>query len=460
MALHVYNTLTRKKETFEPMDGTKVKMFVCGPTVYDLSHIGHARSYISFDVIAKYLRWKKFDVFYLQNITDIDDKIIVRGNEAGKDPLKLAKEYENIYYEDMTALGVNSVSKYAAATDYIPQIISQVERLIEKGHAYEAADGIYFDITTFPDYGKLSKQNLEELKVSRIEENPVKRNQGDFVLWKKEKPGEPTWDSPWGKGRPGWHIEDTAITETEFGPQYDLHGGGMDLIFPHHEAEITQMEACSGKVPFVKYWVHNGFLQVEGEKMSKSLNNFTTIRDALANHDKRALRYFFLSTHYRAPINYAEQSLEAAKNTVERLDEFVRVLRSITEGEDNPDVPTRIEKLMTDFEVAMDDDFEISKALAGLFDFVKDINIIIADQKLSKANADAAIAAVEEVNDVLGVVSFEEEALSAELKKLIEEREEARKNKDFEAADRIRDELKSKGIIIDDTAQGVRWKKA
>ncbi len=421
MALKLYNTLTRKIQVFKPRVDNKVQFFVCGPTVYDFSHIGHAKSYVQFDVIAKYLRYKGYNVFYLQNITDIDDKIIDRANEEKKNPLALAREFEKEYYDDMNALGVDAVNKYAPATNYIAEIIDQIQRLITKGFAYEIDDGVYFDVSKKKDYGKLSKQDLEALKVNRIEPNPQKKNQGDFSLWKKEKPGEPAWDSPFGKGRPGWHIEDTAITEKEFGPQYDIHGGGIDLIFPHHEAEIAQIESVSGKKPLVKYWLHNGFLRVGGEKMSKSLHNFVTIREARTKWNSLVLRYFFLSTHYRSPIDYTEQSLEGAKNSLQRIWDFMIKLNEANVEKDNTKVIKLIEKVKKNFEKSMDNDIDISGALAAIFDFIKEINVLLAKNKLSKKDAEIIKEQMLNFNNVLGILKTEEE-LPSDIEILIEQR--------------------------------------
>ena len=459
MTLKLYNTLTRKTQAFKPRADNKVQFFVCGPTVYDFSHIGHAKSYVQFDVIAKYLRYKGYNVFYLQNITDIDDKIIDRANENKKDPLELAREFEKEYYDDMKALGVDSVDKYAPATNYIAEIIDQIKRLIQKGFAYEIDDGVYFNISKKKDYGKLSKQDLEALKVNRIEPNPQKKNQGDFSLWKKQKPGEPAWESHFGKGRPGWHIEDTAITEKEFGPQYDIHGGGIDLIFPHHEAEIAQIESVSGKKPLVKYWLHNGFLRVGGEKMSKSLGNFTTIREARSKWNNLALRYFFLSTHYRSPIDYTEQSLEGAKNSLQRIWDFMLKLDEINSEQDNSKITKLIERVRKRFEKSMDNDIDISGALASIFDFVKEINLLISKNKLSKKDAELIKNQMNEFDKVLGILKKEEE-LSSEIKLLINQREDARKNKEWKKSDELRDELNKKGYVIEDTAQGPRVKKS
>ncbi len=456
MGLTIYSTLSREKEAFKPQTAKKVQLFVCGPTVYDHSHIGHARSYVVFDVIAKYLRYKGFDVFYLQNITDIDDKIIQRSQEEKKDAAAIAKEFEASYYDDMKALGVDAVTKYARATEYIKQIIDQVERLLKAGKAYAAKDGVYYDITTFSEYGKLSKQDLEELKVRRIEPNPNKKNPGDFILWKKEKPGEPAWDSPWGKGRPGWHIEDTAITETELGAQYDVHGGGLDLIFPHHEAEIAQMEGITGKAPLAKYWLHNGFLQVDGEKMSKSLGNFLTIKEALKKWSPQALRYFFFSAHYRSPINFTEASVSAAGNAVQRIKDFlIRLDECAGEGED---AEALITKARADFEHAMDDDFEISGALGAVFELIKEANQLMADKKLGIAGAEKLKQFVAELNAIFGIFEIDR-VIDEDIQALIDEREAARKAKDFAKADKLRDELKEKGIVLEDTPHGIRWKR-
>ncbi len=296
MTLRVYNTYTRKKEDFKPIDEKRVKMFVCGPTVYDLSHLGHAKTYLAYDVIARWLRYRGYDLFYLMNITDVDDKIIKRAKERGEDPLKLAREFEESFLQDVASLRIDTTNLHARASDHIPEIVDQIKRLIEMGFAYIAPTGVYFDVPKFEDYGKLSHQDPEELKRHRIEPDPNKRNPQDFSLWKKRKNGVPYWDSPWGEGRPGWHIEDTAIAEKYLGQQYDIHGGGVDLIFPHHEAEIAQMESISGKKPMVRYWLHTGFLKVKGKKMAKSLGNFITIQDALKDYDTETLRLFFLST--------------------------------------------------------------------------------------------------------------------------------------------------------------------
>src|SRR3989338_8336759 len=334
--LKVYNTLSRKKEVLKPFDsaqGKKLTLFVCGVTAYDLSHIGHARTYIAFDMIVKYLRQKGLDVFYLQNVTDVDDKIIQRAKELGGNPRALARKFEKEYRADMKKLGVNAVTQYARATDYIPEIISQVERLLKKGYAYEIeGDGIYFDISKFKEYGKLSRRTSEQAQdaVSRIDESVRKLNKGDFALWKLSKPGEPKWKSPWGWGRPGWHIEDTAITEQFFGPQYDVHGGGVDLKFPHHEAEIAQQEAASGKKPFVKIWAHTGFLINKDQKMSKSLGNFETVHELLKKYPKEVLRFYLLSSYYRSPLDYSDKMFKQSQAAVSRIADFIQRLQKVS----------------------------------------------------------------------------------------------------------------------------------
>jgi cysteinyl-tRNA synthetase len=369
VTLKLHNTLSGQVEEFSPLEANKTNMFVCGPTVYDYAHIGNAKTYTQFDIVARSLRYLGFDVNYLQNITDIDDKIIARAAERGIDPATLALEYEERYLEDMKSMNNVSVTKYARAHDYIEAIVSQVERLVEKGFAYKISDGYYFDITSFADYGKLSGRSALKAddSVSRIDENPEKKNQGDFCLWKFKKEGDPSWDVRIGEGRPGWHIEDTAITETEFGPQYDLHGGAVDLIFPHHEAEIAQMEALSGQKPFVKYWLHTGFLQVNGEKMSKSKNNFYTIRDvAEKGFSPLALRYLFLLSHYRTPVNFTWEALEAANNAFEKLKRFVGPMSERGAVD---------ESYKAQFTDKLENDLNTPQALAVLWTLVKDKDI-------------------------------------------------------------------------------------
>ncbi len=368
MTIKLHNTLTGKLEDFKPIEAGLVKMFVCGPTVYDYAHIGNAKTYTQFDVIARTLRYLGNNVTYLQNITDIDDKIIIRAAKRGVDPSVLAQEYEKYYLDDMKSLNNVSVDKYARAHDYIPQIVSQVKRLVEQGFAYKISDGYYFDIKAFADYGKLSgRSSLKpDDSISRIDEHPEKKNLGDFCLWKFKKEGDPYWPSEFGEGRPGWHIEDTAITESEFGPQYDIHGGAIDLIFPHHEAEIAQMEALSGLKPFVRYWLHTGFLNIDSAKMSKSKDNFFTIRDVFQKgFSPMALRYLFLLSHYRTPVNFTWEALEAASNAHTKLLKTVDAWRPRLGGIVDATYQTQ-------FKEKLENDFNTPQALAVLWTLVKD----------------------------------------------------------------------------------------
>ena len=457
--LKLYNTLTRKKETFIPLNKNKVKMFVCGPTVYDYSHIGHAKTYVQFDIIARYLRYKRYNLFYLQNITDIDDKIINRAKELKKDPLELAHEYEKYYYEDIKKLKISSVDKFARATDYIKEIVSQVQRLIKLGYAYKIKDGYYFDLSKFKEYGKLSgRTNLEsEDSVSRIDDSKEKRNKGDFCLWKFYKEGEPYWETKLEKGRSGWHIEDTAITEKELGQQYDIHGGAKDLIFPHHEAEITQMEAITKKT-LVKYWIHTGFLNARNEKMSKSLGNFITIREALKKYSSETLRMFFISTHYRSSINFDEKNLEQAKANLDKINNFlIQSKNSVKNINDNKKITEVVNKLKKDFIKNMDDDFNTPKVLASLFIFINKVNKILIEG-ISKNDFNKINNFLLEINKIFDVLKSEEK-IPKEIIKLAEEREKARKNKDWGKADELRSEIKQKGYLVEDAGSGYIIKK-
>jgi len=451
MVLKVYNTLTRKKDIFEPRESKKVKLFVCGPTVYDYAHIGHAKTYTQFDVIVKYLRHVGYDVFYLQNITDIDDKIIQRAKEKNIDPITLARDFEKEYHKDIEALGVNSVDKFARATEHTKEIQKQVKILMDKGYAYIIEnDGVYFDLSKDKEYGKLSGRKSVEAEdaVSRIDDSSKKRNKGDFCLWKKSKKDEPSWPDPWfDGGHPGWHIEDTAISEKYLGQQYDLHGGARDLIFPHHEAEIAQMESASGKKPFVRYWLHTGFLNVKGQKMSKSLGNFVTIKDALKKYDSKVLRFFYISGHYRSPIDFSQELLDKAKNSLERLNDFTRKVRSSKEKDDKD----LIERTRKEFVKYMDDDFDTPKALAVIFDFIKEVN--------KKGGGKKSYELMLEFDKIFGLLETEEQKVPKEIMELIDEREKARKENDFKKADEIREEIKKKGYILEDSEEGTSIKK-
>jgi len=447
--LKVYNTLTRKKEILKPRNGKKINLFVCGITPYDYAHIGHAKTYVQFDIIVKYLRYMKYNVFYLQNVTDIDDKIIKKSKEGNKSWKSIARKYEKEYKNDMKDLGVNSVDKYSRATEYMTEIKRQVQRLIDKKYAYKILDGYYFDLAKFPDYGKLAKRTRQqdEDAVSRIDENKEKRNKGDFCLWKFSKKGEPFWESKYGAGRPGWHIEDTAITEKEFGPQYDIHGGAVDLIFPHHEAEIAQMESISGKKPLVKYWLHTAFLNLNKTKMSKSLGNFVTIKDALKKYEAKVLRYFFLSNHYRTPINFSYDILEQSKNGLERLNEFVRKLKNSKKKDDLK----LIKNTKNDFIKAMDDDFDTPGALAVIFDFIRDVN--------RKGGGKKSYGLMLEFDKIFNVLTMKKEKIPKDIIKLAEERKKNRKNKNWKGADEIRSKIKTLGYNIEDTDSGYKVRK-
>ncbi|MDX1535615.1 MAG: cysteine--tRNA ligase [Candidatus Spechtbacterales bacterium] len=456
--MKIYNTLTKDKDELKARDG-KLRIFVCGPTVYDYSHIGHARTYIAFDMFVKYMRLKHgMNVFYLQNITDIDDKIINRSWEEKRTAEEVAKEYTKKYFEDMDSLGVDSVDKYAPASKYIKEIIDQVQHLIDNDYAYPTDNGVYFRVKKFEGYGKLSGQKLDEMhEAVNIDEDTTKEDPKDFALWKKAKENEPQWDSPWGPGRPGWHIEDTAIAEKELGAQYELHGGARDLIFPHHEAEIAQMEAAYNVEPMVEYWMHTGFLQVGGEKMSKSLKNFTTIRDALKVVSPQALRIFFTTKHYRSPIDYTEEGLEESKKNEKRLIEFWINLQE-KDVDDDIKSSKEIKTHLDDFWNFLEDDFNTPRAFAELFQLISYVN---KQDKLSPDDKNAVLSFLEKLNNIFSVINkrnlkFE---IPKEIKDLAEKREKARKNKQWEDADKFREEIEKKGYTIRDTDNGSEIRK-
>ncbi len=463
--LKLYNTLSRKKEIFKPFKKGKVNMFVCGITSYDFPHIGHARTYIVFDAFAKYLKQKSFNVFYLQNITDIDDKIIIRAKEKKTTPGKLALLFEKEYLKDMKALKIDSVTKYARATNHIKEIINQVKRLLDKGFAYQIKDGVYYDILKFKNYGKLSGRTVLQAEdaVSRIDETKDKRNKGDFCLWKLSKKGESKWKSPFGLGRPGWHIEDTAITEKFFGPQYDIHGGARDLIFPHHEAEIAQIEAISNKSPMVNYWLHTGFLTVKGKKMAKSLGNFITIKDFLKDYSPRVLRLFVLKSHYRSPINYTEKLILQTKKELERIDGFIGKLKE--QRTENKEQRTKtnnlILKAQKDFEKAMDNDFNTPKAVAVIFELMNKGNSLINKNLLSRTDARDILKFLQEVDKAFGFISLskKKEKIPKETLMLADKREKYRQQKKWEKADEVRKEIEKLGYKIEDTEKGPKLKR-
>ncbi len=446
--MNVYSTLTRSKEPFVTINKNRVNLFVCGPTVYDDAHIGHGRTYISFDTIKRYLEYSGYAVFYIQNITDIDDKIINRSKEAGIPAHDIARKFEKRYIEDMTKLNVTGVNLFARATDHVDEIIDQIQRLIDKGFAYETEDGVYFEIEKFPEFGKLSNRNIEELESHRDLADTTKKNPQDFALWKKrEGVDEPVWPSPWGDGRPGWHIEDTAITEYYFGPQYDAHGGGLDLIFPHHEAEITQMEAVSGKAPMVKFWLHTGFLNVNGEKMSKSLNNFITIRELLEDYDADTFRFFVLSTHYRSPIDFSKDSLHQSQKSLEKIKKFYTALD--VEADDVESDNEALQTAKDEFFASMDDDFNTPKAIASIFVLINECK----NQELSDEDKIAVKSFLDDVSHILGIDFNIVEVSSGSdelLDVILNVRQELRSAKQYDLSDKIRDNLNELGYEIND----------
>lgn len=453
MSIEVYNTLSGEVEKFKPTEGKEVNMFVCGPTVYDYAHIGNAKTFTQFDCIVKYLRYRSYDVHYLQNITDIDDKIITRAKERGMSWKALADQYHTVFLEDMQALGNDAVTEYARATDYIPQIVRQVATLEEKGYAYRTKDGIYFEISKFPNYGKLSGRTevVDTDGVSRIDADPEKRNPNDFCLWKFAREGDPYWETALGNGRPGWHIEDTAMAEEFFGPQYDIHGGAVDLIFPHHEAEIAQMEASSGKSPFVRYWLHAGFLNMQQEKMSKSSGNFVTIREALRVNDPRVLRFMFISGRYRSSMEYSEKVLEQSKQTLKRIDEFLFRVNDSYESELEIEL---VFQLQRDLVAALDNDFNTPQALSLIFDYVKARNI---DGEVGKN----AIAFFREINSFFGFFRFKENQSNEveDIDALVKLRDSLRGEKRFKEADAIRQELERRSIKLYDHEGRTEWRR-
>ncbi|OLE77268.1 cysteine--tRNA ligase [archaeon 13_1_20CM_2_54_9] len=459
--LRVYNTLTRSVEDFTPLKPGRVNMFVCGPTVWDTSHVGHAKTYVAYDIMARYLRHKGFSVFFILNITDIDDKIISKAKQAGEDPLQLAKRYATAFFKDMKDIGVSNVNLYANASDHVPEIIEQIEGLVKKGIAYPIDGDVYFDTSKFPGYGKLSKQNLDQLKVHRIDPDPRKKNTPDFVLWKSQKPDEVFWESPWGRGRPGWHIEDTAITLTYFGPSYDIHGGGNELIFPHHEAEIAQAEGLTGKEPLARYWLHTGLLNISGREMHKSLGNIIPIQDVLRKIGPDALRVLYASTHYRSPLEFTEGALEQAGSLARRFRRAYRQLELAAKNaskRDESSTVSRLKEARDEFYKAMDDDFNTPAALTA---YVK--IVALAEEQLKRPApqvAKAILESLQELGSILGVLEAQgasQERLSELANLLMELRTELRAKKQYDLADSIRQRMVSMGLIVEDEAKETHW---
>lgn len=463
--MRLYNTLTRKKEEFIPLEENKVKMYVCGPTVYNYFHVGNARPFIIFEAFRNYLIYRGYQVKFVQNFTDVDDKIIKKAQEEGITPLEVADKYIAEYFKDVEALGIKPADVHPRVTDHVKEIITFVEELIQKGYAYEMAGDVYFDSKTFKEYGKLSRQNIEELNLgARIDVNEMKKHPVDFALWKKKKEGEIGWSSPWGEGRPGWHIECSVMAKRHLGDTIDIHAGGQDLIFPHHENEIAQSESHSGK-DFARYWIHNGFINIDNEKMSKSLGNFFTIREILEKYEGRVIRFFMLSAHYRNPVNFSQEMLEQAKAGLERITnakERLLFMKDHASGE----LTGEEESMLTDlyahreqFITAMDDDINTADGISAIFELVKFANIKVTDQS-SAIWVSKNLELLEELTGVLNIagVSLQQED-NSDIERLIAERATAKKDKDFVRADRIRDQLTGMGIEIEDTRQGTKWKR-
>ena len=465
--MKLYNTLSRTKEEFEPLNDKIVNMYVCGPTVYNYIHIGNARAFIVFDTVRRYLEYKGYKVNYVQNFTDIDDKIIKRAQEENVTTKEVAEKYIEEYFIDADNLGIKRATVHPKATEHIEDIVKFIKILIDKGYAYVVNGNVYFETAKFKDYGKLSHKNIEELQAgARIEINEEKKNPLDFVLWKAQKPGEPAWDSPWGKGRPGWHIECSVMSTKYLGKTLDIHAGGPDLVFPHHENEIAQSEAAYGQ-PFSKYWMHIGYLNINNEKMSKSKGNFFTVREITEKYNPEVLRLFMLMAHYRSPINFSLDLMEQAKSAYERLLNAVANLKHLLTvckdrelNEEEKRIKEKFEEYKKEFEDAMDDDFNTADAISVLFEMSKTANTNISGNS-SKKLVEYILDIFLKLSEILGLSyrGVETELNDEEILALIEERQKARKEKNWKLADEIRDRLREKGIILEDTPEGVRWKR-
>lgn len=468
--MKIYNTMSKRKEEFVPLEEGKVKMYVCGPTVYNFIHIGNARPMIVFDTVRRYFEYKGYDVNFVSNFTDVDDKIIKKANEEGVTAEEISKRYIAECKKDMEGMNIEPATKNPLATEEIGGMIEMIRTLIEKGYAYEKNGTVYFRTRKFKDYGKLSHKNLDDLqsggRTLLVTGEDEKEEPLDFVLWKPKKEGEPAWQSPWGEGRPGWHIECSEMSKKYLGEQIDIHAGGEDLIFPHHENEIAQSEAANGK-EFAKYWMHNGFLNIDNRKMSKSLGNFFTVREISEKYDLQVLRFFMLSAHYRSPLNFSAELMESARSGLNRIVTAAENLKFLI-GNASAEKMTEEEKekfekskeYVDSFEKAMDDDFNTADAIAAVFELVKYINTT-ADGESSGEYLESLLKRLVSLTDVLGIiVEKEDEILDADIEALIAERQAARKEKNFARADQIRDELLAKGIILEDTREGVKWKRA
>jgi cysteinyl-tRNA synthetase len=464
VAIKIYNTLTRKKEEFVPLEEGKVKMYVCGPTVYNYIHIGNARPAIVFDTVRRYFEFRGYDIKFISNFTDVDDKLIRAANELGSDVPTIAERFINAYHEDVSALGCKRADAHPRVMESIDIIIEFISKLIEKDFAYESEGDVYFRTRKFEGYGKLSHQSVDDLRLgARIEVGEKKQDALDFALWKAAKEGEISWESPWGHGRPGWHIECSAMAKKYLGDTIDIHAGGQDLTFPHHENEIAQSEAFSGK-QFARYWMHNGYINIDNEKMSKSLGNFVLVHDIIKMHNPQVLRFFMLSVHYRNPINYSEELLENTAAAFDRIKTSYENLKhrremSVNLNERKQDWLEKIAALRNEFIDAMDDDFNTANAVSVLFELSKQANYYLLEKNTSIEVIDAFLKEMDELVTVLGLTLKDEELLDEEIEDLIQKRIEARKNRDFQLSDQIRDQLKEMNIILEDTPQGTRWKR-
>ncbi|WP_082235791.1 cysteine--tRNA ligase [Halobacillus massiliensis] len=465
MSIKIYNTLSRSKETFTPIEEGKVKMYVCGPTVYNYIHIGNARPAIVFDTVRRYFEYRGYEVKYVLNFTDVDDKLIKAANELGEEVPQIANRFIQAYKEDVGALGVQEAVHHPRVTENMEEIISFIQGLIDKGHAYASEGDVYFRTRSFDGYGKLSHQSIDELRTgARIEVGEKKEDPLDFTLWKEAKDGEIAWESPWGKGRPGWHIECSAMAKKYLGDTIDIHAGGQDLTFPHHENEIAQSEANNGS-SFARYWMHNGYINIDNEKMSKSLGNFVLAHDLVKKHDPQVIRFFMLSVQYRHPINFSDELLEGAKSSFDRIKNAYENLKyrmnsSVSLTNDNEKWLNEIDQHKQRFIKEMDDDFNTANAISVLFDLTKSINLYLQADQTHTDVLQVFARTLEELINVLGLeISQEAELLDEEIDALIEERKQARKDRNFARADEIRDELKARHIILEDTSQGTRWKR-
>jgi cysteinyl-tRNA synthetase len=465
MSIHIYNTLTRQKEPFVPLEEGKVKMYVCGPTVYNYIHIGNSRPVIVYDTVRRYLTYSGYDVNFVSNFTDVDDKIINTANALGEEVSELTERFIAAYFEDVSALGCQKADAHPRVTEHMDDIVDFIKVLIEKGYAYESKGDVYYRTRKFEGYGKLSHQSVDDLKIgARIETGEKKEDALDFALWKDAKPGEISWESPWGKGRPGWHIECSVMAREILGDTIDIHAGGQDLTFPHHENEIAQSEAYTGK-QFARYWMHNGYINIDNEKMSKSLGNFVLVNDIRKHIDPQVLRFFMLSVHYRHPINFSQDLVENAQNGLARIRtsyaNLAHRLEASPELGDYKDIwLNKIEEVRSQFTTAMDDDFNTANGIAALFELASLANLYLIEKHTEANVLTAFMKTLKELALVLGIeVEVQDEVLDEDIDALIEARIQARKDKDFARADAIRDQLKEMNIILEDTAQGIRWKR-